>query len=499
MTDQAGAGSARGVLDIVLDSHSFTPWPGPSITVEADAEYAGKLAQARRRTGLAEAVITGEGRVGGHRVAVVACEFEFLGGSIGVAAAELVVAAAERATRQRLPLLALPASGGTRMQEGAVAFLQMVKITGAVGEHIDAGLPYLVYLRHPTTGGVLASWASLGHLTFAAPGALIGFLGPRVYEQMYGRPFPPGVQRAENLFDHGIVDAVCDPAAVRAVLARTLSILAPPTPPPTPRRPVAVVPPPGDAWESVLISRQPARPDGNDLLAALAEQTVLLNGTGEGQRCNGVVAALARVAGIGCVYLGHTRADRQHPNLPAAAMRVAARAFAVAGSLGLPVITVIDTAGAELGADAEEHAIAGQIARCLAGMIGLPTPSIAVLLGQGAGGAALAWLPADRVIAVRHAWLAPLPPEGASAIVHRDTDHAADLARAQGIDAASLAANAIVDVVVDEPDDPAALAARLGAVIADELRGLVEQDRDRRLAARRRRYRRIGLPGFTTK
>ena len=125
-----------------------------------------------------------------------------------MAAAERLVRAIERATEERLPLLAAPASGGTRMQEGTVAFLQMVKIAAAVAAHRAGGLPYLVYLRNPTTGGVFASWGSLGHVTVAEPGALIGFLGPRVYEALYGEPFPEGVQRAENLYEHGLVDAV---------------------------------------------------------------------------------------------------------------------------------------------------------------------------------------------------------------------------------------------------------------------------------------------------
>ena len=125
-----------------------------------------------------------------------------------MAAAERITAAVARATAERLPLLASPSSGGTRMQEGTVAFLQMVKIAAAVELHKRAHLPYLVYLRHPTTGGVFASWGSLGHITVAEPGALIGFLGPRVYEHLYGERFPDGVQTAENLQRHGVIDAV---------------------------------------------------------------------------------------------------------------------------------------------------------------------------------------------------------------------------------------------------------------------------------------------------
>ena len=177
-------------------------------------------------SGYDESVLTGEGRVHGRRVAVVVCEFDFLAGSIGVAAAERITVAIQRATAERLPLLASPSSGGTRMQEGTVAFLQMVKIAAAVTLHKQAHLPYLVYLRHPTTGGVFASWGSLGHITIAQPGALIGFLGPRVYEQLYGEPFPTGVQTAENLERHGVIDAVVPLEELRDILDRALTVVA---------------------------------------------------------------------------------------------------------------------------------------------------------------------------------------------------------------------------------------------------------------------------------
>ncbi|PZG07378.1 acetyl-CoA carboxylase carboxyltransferase subunit beta, partial [Nonomuraea aridisoli] len=202
----AGRLSARDLIELVLDDGSYRGWDEP-LGPASDPD----VAAARQRTGLDEAVITGEGLLRGRRVAVVACEFGFLAGSIGVDAAERLVTAVERATAERLPLLAAPASGGTRMQEGTVAFLQMVKITAAVARHKAAGLPYLVYLRHPTFGGVLASWASLGQLTAAEPRAMIGFLGPRVYEALYGRPFPEGVQVAETLRRQGLIDGVLPP------------------------------------------------------------------------------------------------------------------------------------------------------------------------------------------------------------------------------------------------------------------------------------------------
>ena len=194
------------LLNVLLDPGTFRSWDdGPA----------------------RESVITGTGTVAGHCAAIVASDFAVQGGSIGLVAGERLTRAVERATVRRLPLIALPASGGTRMQEGTAAFLQMLRVTAAVTAHKAAGLPYLAYLRHPTTGGVLASWASLAHVTAAEPGALIGFLGPRVYEAMEGRPFPAGIQTAEHLHACGLVDAVLAPEDLATYFGQVLAALAP--------------------------------------------------------------------------------------------------------------------------------------------------------------------------------------------------------------------------------------------------------------------------------
>src|SRR3954470_570941 len=261
--------SAAELIDLVLDEGSWRSWDIPPVRAAATEEYAAQLAAAAERSGVDESVLSGEGLMKGRRVAVVMGEFAFLAGSIGRAAADRLVVAIERATREGLPLLAGPVSGGTRMQEGTPAFVQMVRITEAVAAHKAAGLPYLVYLRHPTTGGVMASWGSLGHLTAAEPEALVGFLGPRVYEALYGRPFPAGVQTSENLYAHGLIDGVVAPAHLAELLDRTLAILqagGDPVVPPAPLGPVDDV----DTWESVTRSRREDRPDATRLLALAA-------------------------------------------------------------------------------------------------------------------------------------------------------------------------------------------------------------------------------------
>jgi acetyl-CoA carboxylase carboxyl transferase subunit beta len=390
------------------------------------------------------------------------------------------MAAVARATRERTPLRAAPASGGTRMQEGTPAFVQMARISAAVAAHRAAGLPYLVYLRHPTTGGVMASWGSLGHVTVAEPGALLGFLGPRVYEALYGEKFPPEVQTAENLHAHGLVDAVVEPAEIAGILDRALTILQ--------SRPAAGVSeyateelPEEDAWDPIIRSRRPDRPGVRRLLPYAATEVVPLNGTGQGEKDPGLLLALARFGTAPCIFLGQDRHGQTIDNpLGPGALRAARRGMRLAVELRLPLISVIDTPGAALSVAAEEGGLAGEIARTLADLVTLPAPTLCLMLGEGTGGGALALLPADRVIAAQHAWLSPLPPEGASAIVHRDVEHAAEMARAQLVRARDLHALGVVDRIVPElPDaaeEPAAFCRRVGAVLQEELSRLFHAD-----------------------
>ncbi|MBJ7465510.1 MAG: acetyl-CoA carboxyl transferase, partial [Mycolicibacterium sp.] len=482
--------SALALRDAVLDEGSFRSWDSAPLQVAQSDTYRAELAAAAEKSGLDESVLTGEGTVFGRRVAVLACEFDFLAGSIGVAAAERITAAITRATAERLPLLASPASGGTRMQEGTVAFLQMVKIAAAVELHKREHLPYIVYLRHPTTGGVFASWGSLGHVTAAEPGALIGFLGPRVYEHLYGEKFPPGVQTAENLYRHGVIDGVVTVEVLRAVLNRTLSVILDPPGPPPPAPELTEIPD-IPAWDSVLASRRPDRPGAEYVLRHGATDPVVLSATNtsSGQ----TLLALARFGGQPAVVLGQRRLGMLGPE----ALREARRGMALAAGLRLPLVSFIDTAGPALSVEAEQDGLAGEIARCLAELVTLQVPTVSVLLGQGSGGPALAMVPADRVLAAQHGWLAPLPPEGASAIVFRDTDHAPELSAAQGIRSADLLRSGIVDVIVpeqpDAADEPMAFTARLSASIAGELYRLRAMSEIERVGTRLHRYRRIGL------
>lgn len=450
--------TAHELIAEMLDSDSFISWDTPPDYGEISPEYRAALEKASTKTGVDEAVITGEGTVLGRRVAVVLSEFGFLGGSIGAATARRIIDAIHKATDLRLPLLISPSSGGTRMQEGSPAFALMVSITTAVYRHKDAHLPFLVYLRNPTTGGVMASWGSAGHFTFAEPEALLGFLGPRVVELTTGTPIPEGVQSGENLAAKGVIDGVISPSELRTSLEKIVRVVLDPREESEPKitEPKAVPAP--KAWDAIVATRQQDRPGLRDIMQALgAENVIALSGSGDGRLSPAMTVALARMNNRPVVIIGqdrHAQPPHGEHELGPAALRCARRGIALAHELQLPLISFIDTPGAELSAAAEESGMAGSIARTLGELVDVDVPTISVILGQGCGGGALAMLPADKVLSASNGWLSPLPPEGASAIIYRDTTHAPQMMEEQSVAAQALLEAGIIDEII--PEAPAA-------------------------------------------
>ena len=187
--------------------------------------YADRLREARGKTGHDDAIVVAHGRIGGAPAVVAAFDFGFLGGSMGTAVGESLLAAARLAVLQEAPLIVIPSSGGARMQEGVLSLMQMARTTIAVDELKEAGVAYIVLLTNPTTGGVTASFAMLGDIAIAEPGAVIGFAGPRVIEETIREKLPEGFQRAEYLRDHGMVDMVVHRRKLRETLTTLLSLL----------------------------------------------------------------------------------------------------------------------------------------------------------------------------------------------------------------------------------------------------------------------------------
>ena len=187
--------------------------------------YSERLRQAKHSTGLKDAVLNAQGTLAGRPVIVSSMEYAFIGGSMGAVVGEAITRAIERATEQKKPLIIVSASGGARMMEGVVSLMQMAKISAALARLDEAKVPYISVLTDPTTGGVTASYAMLGDLNIAEPGALIGFAGPRVIEQTIRQKLPEGFQRAEFLLEHGMLDAVVPRKDLRAYIARALEFM----------------------------------------------------------------------------------------------------------------------------------------------------------------------------------------------------------------------------------------------------------------------------------
>ena len=187
--------------------------------------YSERVRDARRKTGENEAMLLAEGEIGGLRTVCAGQDFGFMGGSMGMAVGDALIAAARRAVDMRAPLVVFCAAGGARMQEGILSLMQMPRTTVAIQMVREARLPYVSVMTHPTTGGVTASYAMLGDVQIAEPNALIGFAGPRVIEQTIGEKLPEGFQRAEYLLDHGMLDMVVHRRDMRDTLARLLRLL----------------------------------------------------------------------------------------------------------------------------------------------------------------------------------------------------------------------------------------------------------------------------------
>jgi acetyl-CoA carboxylase carboxyl transferase subunit beta len=189
--------------------------------------YSSRLKQAQSDTGLKDAVINAHGRLNGRPVIVSAMEYSFIGGSMGAVVGEAITRAIEQATDSKQPIIIISASGGARMMEGVVSLMQLAKISAALARLDDARVPYISVLTDPTTGGVTASFAMLGDLNIAEPGALIGFAGPRVIEQTIRQKLPQGFQRAEFLLEHGMLDAVVHRKQLKPYIARALEFMTP--------------------------------------------------------------------------------------------------------------------------------------------------------------------------------------------------------------------------------------------------------------------------------
>jgi acetyl-CoA carboxylase carboxyl transferase subunit beta len=380
------------------------------------------------------------------------CDFTRAGGTMGAVAGERIVRAFDRARALGVPVVETVSSGGVRLQEGLFALLQMPRTASAIARHRRAGLTSAAYLRSPTTGGVYASFASLTDLRAAEPSATIGFAGPRVVAQVTGQTPPPTSHTAESAFRAGLVDALVSPAqcwpwlaaAVGATAAGPLEL--PPGRPGTPGPQfgrIARIEP----YPHLVRARGPLRPSGLEWAALLTDSWVELAGPDPAVR-----AGLATVEGRRVVVVAMDRfAGLRRPGYPGpGAYRLAQRAIRLAGRLGLPVIALVDTPGADPAPASEAGGVAAEIARTLLAMAESSSVTVSLVVGEAGSGGAMALAHADRLLMLAGSAFPVIGPEAGAVILYRDAGRAAQLATAFRLTPPELLQLGVVDEVVEE-------------------------------------------------
>jgi len=487
--------SERGTSGIGIDE--LRPLDVPLPDLEDDPlgfpGYLEKLAAAREH-GDAHAVDVGLLDLEGTEVVAVRGRFDVLAGTMGRVHGSYVATALAYARARRIPFVALTSSGGARMQEGMLSLVQMARAAEGIRALREAGVPAIVHLGDPTTGGVFASYGSLGDVVLADPTATVGFAGPRVAEAVTGEPVGPDSHTGEAAFSAGLVDELVLPVDAPSRLAQWARLLHPGRrdgPLPSASR-VPHVPVPLDAREAVARTRARGRPSVRLLLASVFDEHAELSGDRAGGVEPVAVAAVARLGGRSVVVVGFdrdTRGPHGRAGMPGpAGFRLIQRALRLARRHHLPVVAFVDTRGADPSPDAERGGVAGAIAETFVAMLSVPGPTLAVVTGEGGSGGALAIGATDRLLMQEDTFLSVISPEGAATILHRDPERADEVVAALRPTATDLLALGIIDATLPGPTttDPATAARALRDAVAAELTQL---DADPgRLDRRRARY-----------
>ena len=507
--------SARTAIGRLVDDGSFREMDARLVSTdplhfEDETSYRDRLRLLHEQTGESDAMVTGFARIEDIDIAIAALDFGFLGGSMGVVVGEKLVRLAEKARDKHRPLVTISASGGARMQEGMLSLLQMAKTSAAVQRLRDDGCPYLSVLANPTTGGVFASFANLGDAIVAEPGALIGFAGPRVAEQVIGSKLPPGTHTSEFLREHGMVDAIVDRREQRRYLGQLLTILTAPRSgyekrPRQARERVQIQVLEVPAWEKVQRARAADRLTSNDFIQRMLDEFVELHGDRSSGDDPAVIAGVGTLRGKAVAVIalerghGPERAFRHDGRPYPEGYRKARRVMDLAERLGIPLVTLIDTPGAYPGIEAEERGLAAELAASLARMSRLRVPIVTAVVGEGGSGGALALAVADRVLMLENAIYSVIAPEGAATILYRDVARAPEVSAKLKLTASELLQLHSVDEVVPESAGnevltPEAISANLASAISAALASIQGKRIDRLVKERYDRYQQFGRP-----
>ena len=467
----------RTRIRMVADTGTFQEW-FTDLETENPLEYPGyeeKIANLQEKTKLHEAVTVGKCMVNGLETVLGVCDARFLMGSMGYVVGEKITRTFERATEEKLPVVLFTSSGGARMQEGIVSLMQMAKTSAAIRKHSEAGLFYLPVLTDPTTGGVTASFAMLGDVILAEPGALIGFAGPRVIAQTIGQKLPEGFQRAEFLVEKGIIDGVVERQELKETVWKLLNI----------HQDALQYIHYGDtqnvenlpeirnscgkaagcdkkeltAWERVEISRSKERPTTFSYVQQVFDDFLELHGDRAFRDDGAVIGGIAMFSGQPVTVIGQQKGKNVKENIyrnfgmaSPEGYRKALRLMKQAEKFGRPVVTFVDTPGAACGIEAEERGQGEAIARNLLEMSGIQTPMVSILIGEGGSGGALGLAVTDEVWMMENATYSILSPEGFASILWKDGKRAKEASEVMKITAKDLKKLQIIEKVIREPE-----------------------------------------------
>ena len=428
--------------------------------------YRDRLAESRAETGYNDAITTADGTIDGIPTTVCVLNGDFMLGSMGRTAGDSIVASMEHAIETRRPFIMVTCSGGARMQENILSLMQMARTVVAVNKLHANGIPYIVLLTDPTFGGVTASFAMLGDIHIAERGARIGFAGRRVIEQNIREKLPSNFQTAEYLYDHGMVDMVVARDELHDTLGKILRVLTkqPHTPGTinvtTPVQDNKKVRGMGetDAYDKVLLARNENRPHFLDYINGIVEDWTYLAGDrlfGEDPAmCGGIGYWRDIPAVIIGQEKGRTIETRQlhrfgMPNPEG--YRKAQRLMRLAEKFNLPLVSLFDTAGAFAGSAAEERGQSQAIAASISTGLSIKTPYVAVNVGEGGSGGAIAIGTGDRVLMLENTIYSVIAPESCASILWKDNKYKATAAAAMKLTARDMADLNVIDKIVDEP------------------------------------------------
>ena len=464
-------------IRMVADPGTFQEW-FTDLETDNPLNYPGyeeKIVGLQEKTKLHEAVTVGKCTVEGVETVLGVCDARFLMGSMGYVVGEKITRAFERATEETLPVVLFTSSGGARMQEGIVSLMQMAKTSAAIRRHSEAGLFYLPILTDPTTGGVTASFAMLGDVILAEPGALIGFAGPRVIAQTIGQKLPEGFQRAEFLVEKGMIDGVVERQELKKTVWKLLKIHQDSMQYihygktqnvenfPEIRSSRGKTGTDGKseltAWERVEISRSKERPTTLSYVQQVFDDFLELHGDRAFRDDGAVIDGIAMFGGQPVTVIGQQKGKNVKENIyrnfgmaSPEGYRKALRLMKQAEKFGRPVVTFVDTPGAACGIEAEERGQGEAIARNLLEMSGIRTPMVSILIGEGGSGGALGLAVTDEVWMMENATYSILSPEGFASILWKDGKRAKEASEVMKITAKDLKNLRIIERVIREPE-----------------------------------------------